>query len=84
MLQAFTGMSKVEKAQSNLCHISIEKFGQQSQQNKSPTKSENEKSSCESEKKFLTKKRNLCTRAHSPKLWIERALLGARSSATFA
>jgi hypothetical protein len=36
MLQVFTGVSKVEKAQR--ISLSIEKFGQQSQQNKSPTK----------------------------------------------
>jgi hypothetical protein len=38
MLQAFTGVSKVERAKKFLSNVSIEIFGQQSQQSKSPTK----------------------------------------------
>jgi hypothetical protein len=41
MLQAFTGVSKVEKAQRNLCQTSpFEKFGQQSQQTNRQQKNE--------------------------------------------
>jgi hypothetical protein len=53
MLQAFTGVSKVEKAQKNRCQTSPSKFGQQSQQNKSPTKNEKMKKVIDKETKLV-------------------------------